>query len=150
MASVLHGSARTTPRIQAELKAAKAPAALGDAKGDTIGPDSFDRFDLAPYRIAPDQAAFGLRGAWAEGYSGGMASYGALYLFAISHGALCRVPAVPMSSNQDLAGEWHKNGTRDHQISQGANLLIISAHRTAGHFDLLLKSRDGRWHQTYR
>ena len=28
MASVLHGSARTTPRIRAELKAAKAPARL--------------------------------------------------------------------------------------------------------------------------
>jgi len=28
MASVLHGSARTTPRIRAELKAAQAPARL--------------------------------------------------------------------------------------------------------------------------
>jgi hypothetical protein len=39
-----------------------APDALDEAKGDTIRPNSFDGFDLAPYRISPDQRAFGIRG----------------------------------------------------------------------------------------
>ncbi len=127
-----------------------APEALDDAHGDRIPASSWNRFDLAPYRIALGRTAFGLRGGWSDGFSGGMASYDALFLFAVRHGALREVLAVPMSSYQDLAGDWHKDGTRDHEISQGANILLVGTHRTDGHFDLLLKSRDGRHHRLYR
>ena len=127
-----------------------APDALDDAKGDQIPPDSFDGFDLAPYKIAPDQIAFGLRGGWMDAYSGGGGEYSALYLFAVVDGAVKRILAVPMSAFKDVAGDWHKDGTRDHEITEGANVLIVSTHSTDGHFDLLLKSRTGRWQRMYR
>ncbi len=127
-----------------------APEALDDAKGDKIGPDGFDGFDLAPYRIAPDRRAFGLRGAWADSYSGGGAEYSALYLFAVIDGAVHQVLAAPMSAYEDIAGDWHKDGTRDHDITDAANLLIVTAHATGGYFDLLLKSRTGHASRTYR
>lgn len=127
-----------------------APSALDDAKGDAIAPDGFDGFDLAPYYIAPGQRAFGLRGTWMESYSGGGANYSALYLFAVVDGALKQVLAVPMSSYQDIAGDWHKDGTRDHQITDADNVLVVTTHRTDGYFDLLVKGRTGKGRQTYR
>lgn len=127
-----------------------APAALDDANSDRIAPDTFDTFDLAPYVIAPGQRAFGLRGAWSEGYAGGGAEFGALYLFAVIDGALKQVLAVPMSFSKDIAGDWHPDGTRDHDLTEGANVLVVQQHRTAGHFDLLLKSRDGKSRRLYQ
>lgn len=127
-----------------------APDALDEAKGDEISPQQYDGFDLAPYNIAKDQRAFGLRGAWFDGYSGGMGSYNALYLFAIVDGALKQILAVPMSSYKDTAGDWHKDGTRSHDITQGANVLIVSKQGANGHFDLLLKNRTGHWRRLYQ
>jgi hypothetical protein len=127
-----------------------APQALDDAADGRIAPDGYEGFDLAPYRIAADQTAFGLRGVWTESYSGGGANYSALYLFAVVDGAVKQILAVPMSAFQDIAGDWHKDGTRDHQIIDAANLLVVTPHSTAGHFDLLLKARAGHGQRTYR
>ena len=127
-----------------------APDALDDAKDGELRPDSYDRFDLANYQIAPGQRAFGLRGVWENGYSGGMAEYSALYLFAVIDGAVRQVFAAPMSSFKNLAGDWNKDGTRQHEITEGANILIVTAHSTNGHFDLLLKARTGKKQQVYR
>ncbi|HTC08825.1 MAG TPA: hypothetical protein VK726_08610 [Acetobacteraceae bacterium] len=76
-----------------------APQALDDAKGDSVAPDGFDGFDLAPYQIAPGQRAFGLRGKWSEACSGGGAEYSALYLLAVVDGAVEQILAVPMSAH---------------------------------------------------
>jgi hypothetical protein len=127
-----------------------APDALGDATGDTIRPDEIDGFDLAPYRIALATPAFGVRGSWMDGYSGGMASYSALYLFAVIDGALKQVFATPMSAYKDIAGDWNKDGTRQHDITDTANVLVISTHQTDGYFNLILKSRSGRAHRLFR
>ena len=145
----------TSPRVDGlvnwrDTDLPAAPQALDDAKGDSVAPDGFDGFDLAPYQIAPGQRAFGLRGKWSEAYSGGGAEYSALYLFAVVDGAVKQILAVPMSAHQDIAGDWHKDGTRDHQITDAANVLIVTAHSTDGHFDLLLKARDGRSGRAYR
>lgn len=127
-----------------------APQALDDAKEDAIAPDGFDGFDLAPYQITPNQRAFGLRGTWSEAYSGGGAQYGGLYLFAVIDGAMRQILAVPMSAYQDIAGDWHKDGTRDHQITDAANVLIVTGHSTDGYFDLRLNRRAGHSSRTYR
>jgi hypothetical protein len=127
-----------------------APEALDDAKAGDISPQQYDGFDLAAYWISKTQRAFGLRGVWFDGYSGGMGSYSALYLFAIVDGALKRVLAVPMAAYLDTAGDWNKDGTRNHDITQGANILIVSKHSTNGHFDLQLKGRTGHWQRLYR
>lgn len=117
---------------------------------DGPSPQQYDGFDLAPYRISKTERAFGLRGAWSDSYSGGMGSYSALYLFAVIDGTLKEVLAVPMSSYKDIAGDWHKDGTRSHDITQGANVLIISKRSTNGYFDLLLKARIGHWQRLYQ
>ena len=128
----------------------RAPAAADDADGKLAAPPSFDGFDLAPYRIAPGVPAFGLRCGWQEGYSGGSASFTGLYLFAIDGTRLRRVLAAPMSAFADIAGDWHKDGTRDHDITDAANLLIVSPRQTGGHFNLMLRLRGGHGQQLYR
>jgi hypothetical protein len=127
-----------------------APDAAQGADDGGIAPSAYESLDLAPYRIAPNQRAFGLRGTWSDGYSGGMGSYNALYLFAVVDGALKQVLAVPMSSYRSIAGDWNKDGTRNHDTTEGANVLIVTKQMTAGHFDLLLKSRTGRAQRLYR
>ena len=47
----------------------RAPMAADEAAGAVIRPDSFDRFDLAPNKIAANGNALGLRTAWSESYS---------------------------------------------------------------------------------
>jgi hypothetical protein len=126
------------------------PMTAEDAWGHEIRPQSFERFDLAHYEIAPGEQAFGLRGAWQESYSGGGAYYTALYLFAIVGGRLRQVLAAPMSAFQNIAGEWHEDGTRSHTIIDSDNVLIVSAQRTAGHFDLIVKNRTGPWQRRLR
>lgn len=126
----------------------KQPMAADDAKG-AVPPGSFDSFDLAPYKIAPNETAFGVRVGWTESYAGGGASYTGLCLFAVENGKLKQVLALPMSAYANLAGDWHKDGTRDHDITDSANVLQVSAHSTDGHFDLIAKNRKERWQRVY-
>lgn len=125
-----------------------APDALDESEDGFIQPDKFERFDLAPYLLAPGLRAFGLRGAWFDGYAGGMAMHGALYLFAPIEGALRQVWAAPMSAYKDLAGDWNKDGTRQHHITEGAKVLSVAATRTDGHADLVLTRRGGKGAQS--
>lgn len=126
------------------------PMAADDSKDGVIKPDSFERFDLARYKIGPDQTAFGLRGAWMESYSGGGANFTGLCLFAIDGNRLKQVLAAPMSAYSDVAGDWHKDGTRDHDITDAANVLVVTPQVTEGHFDLIVKARTGGKQQVYR
>ncbi len=125
------------------------PMAAEDAKDQTVKPEGFDRFDLAAYKIAPEVLAFGLRGTWSESYSGGGASFGSLTLFMIDGDKLKPILSVPMSAYSDTAGDWHKNGTRDHSISDGANVLVVTPRAVDGHFDLLLKNKSDHWQRLY-
>jgi PDZ domain len=144
---VIEASPGVTPRLVARLgpldaKVAwdftdmPAPDNLGDG-----APESYDRFDLAPYRIEPGETAFGLRVGWSSSYSGGGAQYTALLLFAIERGALRQVLAAPMSAYRDIAGDWHAGGTRDHDITDESNILVVSRDRLSDHFDLVAKAR---------
>ena len=120
-----------------------APDGADDAGGGVLTPDAITGFDLAPYVVAPGERAFGLLGEWNVGYAGGGAQYHALYLFAVEDGAVVQILATPMSFSKMLAGDWHKDGTRDHDLSEGANVLVVTRHMTDGHFDLLQKTRGG-------
>ena len=139
-----------TPVNWADSGLSRAPMAADDVKDSTILPDSYDRFDLAVYKLAPDVPAFGLRGAWMESYSGGGASFGSLALFALNGDTLTPVLSAPMSAYSDVAGAWHKDQTRDHTITDMANVLIVSKNVSDGRFDLLLKNRRGQWQRTFR
>ena len=115
-----------------------APEAAQDA-GGPVAPRKFDRFDLAAYRIAPGETAFGLRVVWSDMYSGGGGYFSALCLYALEGGRLRRVFAAPMHAQRTIAGDWHKDGTRDHQQTDAANLLVVASTGTAGHFDLIVR-----------
>jgi hypothetical protein len=128
----------------------RSPMAAEDSKDGIIRPESYDQFDLAKYKIAPEQTAFGLRGGWTESYSGGGANFTGLCLFSIDGARLRQVLAVPMSSYADVAGDWHKDHTRDHDITDAANVLVVSAKSTGGYFDLIVKPRTGRGQQLFR
>jgi hypothetical protein len=127
-----------------------APDAVEDTQDGLLAPDYITRFDLAPYVIAPGQRAFGLTGAWNVGYAGGGADYGALYLFAVVDGAVTQVLATPMSFFKNIAGDWHKDGTRDHQLTEGDNILLVTRHMSNGHFDLLQKATAGKAHHMFK
>ena len=96
-------------------------------------------FDLAPYRIAPDTFAFGLRSDQYEGYAGGGANFETLHLFVVDGTTLRRVLAQSIYASSMTAGEWHKDGTRDHQFTESKLALSIAPSMTAGHNDLRVK-----------
>lgn len=115
-----------------------------------IRPERWLRFDLAPYGLRAGDAAFGVRAGWSIGYSGGGASFEALYLFRIDGKTLRIAFAQPMMFYQDIAGDWHRDGTRDHDISEASNTLNVLPTSTEGFHDLQLRQRGGKWHQTFR
>lgn len=113
-------------------------------------PSEWKRFDLAAYKIAPGAVAFGVRAGWNEGYSGGGASFEALYLFHIDGPTLRVVFARPMSFVKSIAGDWHKDGTRDHDMSDASNILLVLPEKTDGYFDLQLRQQGAKWRQTLK
>uniref|UniRef100_UPI0035C9C952 hypothetical protein n=1 Tax=uncultured Sphingomonas sp. TaxID=158754 RepID=UPI0035C9C952 len=104
-------------------------------------PSAYDRLDLAPYRIAPGETAFGVRASWSDGYAGGFGWHSAMLLYAPVDGQLRQVLAVPTIALTFTAGEWHRDGTRDHEIEEGANVIIVTQHLNAGYADLVVRSR---------
>jgi hypothetical protein len=113
-------------------------------------PSSWSRFDLAAYQLRTGEYAFGVRAGWSEGYAGGGADFEALYLFVIDGKSLRVVFAQPMAFDKMLAGEWHKNGTRSHDVSDAANALTILPTITDGYHDLQLREKaGGKWRHTF-
>jgi len=127
-------------------------AASGQSAGDAQGimPESWNRFDFAAYQLKANDYAFGVRAGWEEGYSGGGASFEALYLLHMDGPALRVVFARPMAFMKDIAGDWHKDGTRDHDMTDGANVLVILKSRTGDMYDLQLRKRGDKQAQTFR
>ncbi len=49
-----------------------------------------------------------------------------------------------------IAGEWHKDGTRSHDMYDGSNVLTFLKSTTSGFYDLQLRARQEKWRRTYR
>ena len=49
-----------------------------------------------------------------------------------------------MSALSDSAGDWHKDGTRDHHIIDDANVLVVAKTMTNEHYDLQVRSTTGK------
>lgn len=113
-------------------------------------PQSWLRFDFAAYRLHDTNYAFGVRTGWSEGYAGGGASFEALYLFQVNGAKLRAVFAQPMMYTKMLAGDWHKDGTRDHIETDASNVLSVLNGTSHGFHDLRLQQRSGKWHRTFR
>ncbi len=129
-----------------------APQSLDNDDGKTAAqalPENWQRFDLARYLLREGEYAFGVRAGWSEGYAGGGASFEALYLFRIEGKSLKVVFAQPMMFSKMLAGDWHKDGTRDHEMSDGSNTLSVLPATTGGYHDLQLREQGGKGRQTF-
>ncbi|SAL31678.1 hypothetical protein AWB69_02697 [Caballeronia udeis] len=114
-------------------------------------PSSWSRFDLAAYQLRTGEYAFGVRAGWSEGYAGGGADFEALYLFVIDGKSLRVVFAQPMAFDKMLAGDWNKDGTRSHDVSDAANALTILATMTGGYHDLQLREKaGGKWRRMFK
>lgn len=117
--------------------------------GETALPQSYTKFDLAPYIIKPGIKAFGVRARFFEGYAGGGAEFEALQLFMSKGGQIVNIFSEPMSFHKDLAGEWNKDGTRQRAVSEGRNILKVLSTQTDGYYDLQIKSLDSKWMRTF-
>lgn len=125
-----------------------APNNIEDNEADLL-PQSYSQLDLAPYRIAPNITAFGVRANFNEMYAGGGAYFEALQLFMVKNGQIINILSEPMYYYQNIAGDWHEDGTRDHDITEGKNILMVLNSQTNGYYDLRIKSIDSKWRQDF-
>jgi hypothetical protein len=126
------------------------PQSLDTDNGGKGMPDSWQRFDLAAYKLSDTDTAFGVRAGWSEGYAGGGASFEALYLFQIDGENLRVIFAQPMMFSKMLAGDWHKDGTRDHEMSDASKSLAILKSTHNGLHDLRLRGAGDKTGTTYQ
>ncbi|RDU98191.1 hypothetical protein [Trinickia dinghuensis] len=118
-------------------------------KGGSL-PEQWLRFDLAPYQLRAGDYAFGVRAGWSVSYSGGGGDFEALYLYRIDGAAIRLVFAQPMMYYRNIAGDWHKDGTRDHDIEDGSNTLSVLPTATNGFRDWQLRQHGGKWRKTFQ
>jgi hypothetical protein len=108
--------------------------------GGPIAPYAYLRFDFAPYRISATQTAFGVRVSWSESYAGGGADFIGILLFSQDGDRLRNILAEPIYYMKNLAGDWHEDGTRSHDIEEGQATIMMLPHQTHGHFDLRIST----------
>jgi hypothetical protein len=112
----------------------------------TILPNGkYKEFDFAPFKISDNQTAFGLRVGNGQGYAGGFGYFEVLTLFTIDNNQIINVLAEPIYFYQNIAGDWNKNGTRQHDLYEGENVLAVLPSKTYGYYDLQIKSLDSEW-----
>ncbi|MBD2176349.1 hypothetical protein H6F42_05375 [Pseudanabaena sp. FACHB-1998] len=109
----------------------------------------FREFDFAPFQISNTQTAFGLRVGMFQGYSGGGGYYEVLALFLVDNGQIVNILAEPIYFWEDQAGDWNKDGTRQHYLYEGENILVVLPSQTDGYYDLQLKALDNEWERTF-
>lgn len=85
-----------------------------------------------------------------EGHAGGGATFTAPYLFELRDQTLRPVFGAPVSMFKNLAGEWNEDGTRQHEISEAANIVQLKGQGPAGYPDLFVRRREGGPGDTYR
>jgi hypothetical protein len=97
----------------------------------------FDRFDLAAYQLTETETAFGLRTVKNVMYAGGGGADEYLELFRISDGVVVPILSTLMISTALEAGEWRKDGTREHHdvgSGKGAFIRVLKV-KSNGFFD---------------
>ena len=81
---------------------------------------------------------------------GGFGWRSGLFLFAVADGALRPVLAAPVLALTDFAEDQNEDGIRPHEIHEGANVVVVSDHLSAGHFDLVVRSSLTRRERLFR
>ena len=106
-------------------------AAEKESDDESVRPLAYyTKLDLAPYRIAPDTLAFGVRGGYSDAYSGGGAFYEVLELYTIKDSKIINVFSDLVYYYSDIAGDWNKDGTRQHDISESKYILKLRSAKT--------------------
>lgn len=116
---------------------------LKDRNGSVVV-GNLQRLDFAHYQLNPQILAFGIRYGAEVGYAGGNASTQAMTLFAILQGKLRPVLKADMYHFANIAGDWHKDGTRDHDVSEEEFVLSILPHQTNGFNDIKYTQKGSR------
>ena len=112
-------------------------AAEKESDDESVRPLAYyTKLDLAPYRIAPDTLAFGVRGGYSDAYSGGGTFYEVLELYTIKDSKIINVFSDLVYYYSDIAGDWNKDGTRQHDISESKYILKLRSAKTQGFYDL--------------
>ncbi|EJT4821123.1 hypothetical protein M0K38_003958 [Citrobacter freundii] len=112
-------------------------AAEKESDDESVRPLAYyTKLDLAPYRITPDTLAFGVRGGYSDAYSGGGAFYEVLELYTIKDSKIINVFSDLVYYYSDIAGDWNKDGTRQHDISESKYILKLRSAKTQGFYDL--------------
>ncbi|EKS57414.1 hypothetical protein GCFR_00446 [Citrobacter freundii ATCC 8090 = MTCC 1658 = NBRC 12681] len=112
-------------------------AAEKESDDESVRPLAYyTKLDLAPYRIAPDTLALGVRGGYSDAYSGGGAFYEVLELYTIKDSKIINVFSDLVYYYSDIAGDWNKDGTRQHDISESKYILKLRSAKTQGFYDL--------------
>jgi hypothetical protein len=100
--------------------------------------DEFQALDTAAYKMAENHFAFGLRTQQVDSLAGGGNVYKYLRLYHVKGQDLKLILGpLLMQSTSDMAGDWHEDGTRDHDTSNsGVATIKILKTKTQGMFDL--------------
>jgi hypothetical protein len=114
-----------------------------DSDGNELNYDELVRIDHTQFRIAPTQYAFGIRVAANQGYAGGFSYNENLVLFVIKDNIFLPVLNEPIYELKNFAGEWNKDGTRQHDIQEQEWVVIIKPTLHEGHYGLTLKKTKG-------
>ena len=122
---------------------------ISRGKNNTM-PEEYERFDFAPFKINETETAFGLRLGWNEGYMGGFGYFEALALFKIQGDRLINILSEPIYYFQNIAGEWHKDQTRDHIFYEGQNRLSMLPNKTEGYYNLQIKTQNSHCKRLFK
>ncbi len=124
---------------------------LTNHMGDLVIGDP-DRLDLAAYTLNEQTHAFGLRYSALVGYSGGGAMNQAMTLFAVIDGKLKPVLSAPTFAFEDLAGDWNRDGTRQHHVESAEYVLVMDKTANSGFRDITWREKGAgkKGQQVYR
>jgi hypothetical protein len=109
----------------------------------------YKEFDFAPFKVSDTQIAFGLRTEQTDGYSGGFGYFEVLTLFMVDNDRIINILSEPIYFYQNIAGSWNKDGTREHSLYEGKNVIVILPSQTDGYYDLQIKSLDNDWQKVF-
>ncbi len=111
-----------------------------------------DRLDFANYKLNDNDTAFGVRYIARVMYSGGGAFNQAITLFAVIDGKLKPVFKSPTYQFADIAGDWNKDGTRQHDVDSAEYVLSMGKGRHDGFNDIVWRQAKAKRpeQKTYR
>jgi len=124
------------------------PSSPDFARGVPLLPQQWDQFDLAAYKISDEQYAFGLRAGWSEPFAGGMATFSALYLFAIQGDRLAVILAEPMTAYRNMAADPGTSRRSEREVQDEENVLSMLNSKTAGYYDIRIKMKGDKHTKT--